>query len=132
MRANSLGEEEMYVRGLCRRKLILPFPLPRDDVLRGDASPKLLLGGVCAWEARGAGLRSQNGSSCGGREQMCAGAVFVAEDSVGNKGRESRWGSYSTSLRVVPSLLCSAVKKDRPTPPFSPLQLRLYGCIGDT
>lgn len=72
-------------------KLLLPFPLPRDDRLRGDAPPGPLIYGVCGWEPREAALRLQNGTSCGGREQMCAGAVLVAEDGGGSKGSESRW-----------------------------------------
>lgn len=98
MRANSLREKETYVRGSYRHKLILPFPLPRDDTLRGDAPPRLLIYGVCGWEPHEAVLRFQNGTSCGGREQMCTDAVFLAEDSIGSKGRESRQGSYCTSL----------------------------------
>lgn len=117
MRANSLGEKEMYVRGSYRHKLTLPFPLPRDDTRRGDAPPRLLIYGVCGWEPREAVRRVRNGTSCGGWEQMCSGAVFVAEDSAGSKCRESRWGSYPTNP-AVPSLPCFAVKTDKLAPPF--------------
>lgn len=128
-RANSQREKEMYIWGSYGHKLICPSPLPRDDRLRGDAPPKLLIYGVCGWEPHGTALRFQNRNSCGSREQMCAGAVFWAEDGIGSKGNEHRWDSDSASLPAIPTFPCFAVNKDKQTPCFPFCSSRMCGCV---